>query len=607
MTRRPLVLASAAGAATLMGHLALGCESSVQVGERAPQADAAAPERDPPIPLPAPAKDDGGASAVSWRRHAPEIPCSIYAMDEHWGDELFVGCNGGRVYRFDGVRAQVSLDLDDESVVSLLWAAPGDRAWAAAQTGFGPDATSELHRFDGHVWSKVPFSGERITSLTGTGANDVWITTASQIRRWNGSAFATVFTTTNAELRACTFAAVDKGWCTGTNGLAVMWNGATWTPMTRPPWSANAEVYGVEVIDDVPMFFFGEPAKGSGGKDVEVRIATWRSGAFQLSSAKVPSSTSYNKSRKRTGHAVVNARTYPLLSLDDQYGQTLVADWDRNEFRELCGRALAFSAGSAKTRVGGAHGLFATVAGSGSDQIALSTSMTTFEPKVLAVAPDGTAWARIEDMVLCGVSTERLVRWEDREWRGVVGLQPVQGGWALAAADSDHAYTLTLPDFVLAESRGDVWTDRGTFEPGFSLYARKPNDVWIGGRTDELAHFDGKAITTLIPTGRNRQVEQVVADPSGVVWMVARDEDEHVYRYAAGKREEWNLGIALYRTHVSALDGEHAWLSGEPAKVWNGRGWTDLPFDASNVWARAENEVYFTFGGDIFRWDGVKR
>ncbi len=605
VTRAPLFLACCAG--LFAGALALACESSEQIGELAPRAEDAST---PPVTFPPVAEDASTPTALSWRLHAPTVPCSIYAMDEERSDALFLGCNGGRVYRFDGVRADLSLELEDTRLVSLLWAGPDGSVWAGAQSGYDAKATTELHRFDGTTWSKVVTGGERITSLTGTSATDVWITTPSQIRRWNGAAFAPSYTATAGELRACTFAAADMGWCTGTSGLAVSWNGASWTPMTAVPWSASAEVFGVEVnpFDSVPTFFWGEPVKGPNGENAEIHVATWKADAFQPRTAKVPSFTSFRVPRKRTGHVVVNGRLYMLLLVEEQYGQALVHDPYEDVFRSLCAPALASSAGSAKTRIGGFDGLLATVVGSGQSQLALSTQTTTFEPHELSVAPSGAVWARVEDTTACGSITDRLVRYEDGQWRDVAGPQPVQSGRSLAAIAFDQAYTLTAAEGILGEYKAGTWADRGTFDNAWSLWAKKQDDVWIGGYTDELAHFDGKTITTLVPKGAGRQVKQVV-EAAGVVWMVALgytqdDTDVHVYRFANGKREEWNLGIESYGTHVSALDATHVWLSGRPAKAWNGTTWKDLPFDASNVWARTEDEVYFTFGGDIFRWDG---
>src|SRR4051812_22532521 len=92
----------------------LACDSSVKVGDVRP---------DDPPPAPGLPIDGGGDAAIAqvaeWRRHEPLIPCSIYALAETRSDNLYIGCNGGLVYQFDGVDAHLALQADDASIVSL--------------------------------------------------------------------------------------------------------------------------------------------------------------------------------------------------------------------------------------------------------------------------------------------------------------------------------------------------------------------------------------------------------------------------------------------------------------------------------------------------------
>ncbi len=579
------------------------CELGAKVGELRPQEDAGAPSV-----LPEPT--DGGAPAgeLTWRLHAPIVPCSIYAMAEERADALFLGCNGGRIYRFDGVNAELSLAAPDTRVVSLLWGGLG-YVWAGAQSGYGPKATTQLYRFDGVEWRKVGAESARVTVLGGS-ATDVWSTTATEIRRFDGNGFVTTYTAPSGELRSCAFASPTRGWCTGTSGLAVAWDGTSWTPMKNVPWSAQAEVFGVEVSrdDSLPTFFYGEPITDPHG-DWAVHATKWSGVAFTSYAATVTTFASYSMPRARTAQVNVGAREYTLLSVEEQYGQALVFDRYADAFRPLCGPVLAFSVGSAKTRVGGYHGLLATIVGSGGSQIALSPTTEAFEFRDLSVASDGAAWARIEDTTTCGSITERVVRFEEGRWREVAAPQPVLSGQGLAAVARDRAYTLTLPDESLVEHGAGTWSDRATFENGWSLSARARDDVWLGGYADELAHWDGKTLDVLAGKGKGRQIRQIVSDGTNV-WMAALgytkdDTDVHVYRWSDGQRTEWNLGLERQNVRIAALDPEHVWMSGSPAQVWTGEGWKKLPFEASGVWARKADEVYFTKAGDIFRWNGA--
>jgi hypothetical protein len=590
--------------------LAAACESSARVGEIRPSEDGGPPSTLPPV-----STEDGGGKTDEqvWTLHTPSVPCSIYAMGEARADALYIGCNGGRIYRYDGVRAELVFEAEETRIFSLLWVAPDGKVWAGAQEGYDENATTQLYRFDGQTWAKVGGSSERLTALSGSGAS-VWAATRTELRRFDGTEFTASYTApVGSELRACSFVAPDKGWCTGTKGLAVAWNGTAWTPMTSAPWSAQAEVFGVEVggwFDDRPIFFYGEPVDDPTG-DHSVRVARFTGTSFTSFAASRLAFGSYDLSRTRTGQVNVGGRSYALLALDDQYGGAMLFDPIDDAIRPLCGPVLAFSAGSAKTRAGGFNGLLATVVGSGGNQVALTTPSEPFEFEDLSVASDGTAWARVEDPTVCGSVTNRVVRFDGARWGDVAGPQPVQSGRGLAAIGLDRAFTLTVPDDTLAEYGAATWTDRATMPSAWSLWAKNADDVWIGGYKDELAHFDGTKLDVLLHAGKGRQVRQITSDGAKEVWMVALgytqdDTDVHVYRWADGKRAEWDLGLERGNTNISALDATHVWMSGSPARAWDGTTWKRLSFDASNVWARSPSEVYFTRGGDIFRWDGSK-
>lgn len=583
------------------------CDSSVRVGELRP--DAA-----PPGPL-VPGADvpDAGVRKASWRRHDPIVPCTIYAMAEARADDLYLGCNGGRIYHFDGVRAEVALEVEDTSYFSLLWVAPDGQVWAGAQSSYATGATTQLHHFDGKRWSKVGDASKRITSIAGASASDVWFATDTQILRLDGNTLVPSFTSTKGDLRACTFSAADKGYCVGTEGLAVSWDGETWSHVTGAPWSADAEVFGVE--DDAftkkTTFFYGEPIEHPNG-DYSCRAARLSGGAFTNAQANTPCFADFGIARKRTGKVSAGLRTFMLLAPEADYGGALVFDLDADTVAPLCGPVLAFSTGLANTRAGGLYGLLATIVGAGGNQLALdAASGSSLDFVDLSVAPDGTAWARIEDRTACGSVTDRLARFEDRAWSPVAGPQGALSGRGLAAVARDRAYTVDLGRDQLLVHGGGAWTDGPVLEEPWSLFASKADDVWIGGAREGFGHYDGEAFTPIKPPGRRRQVEQILAVGDDV-WMVhqgvvADDTDEHVVRYANGELTEWNVGLQRSRVTLAALDARRVYRSGSPAQVWDGEKWKPLGFDANGVWIRSPEEVYFTDRGDIWRWDGRRR
>lgn len=586
--------------------LAIACDSSVRVGELRP-------EPAPPGPLVPDGEDeDAGARKTSWRLHEPSVPCTIYAMAEVRTDLLYLGCNGGRIYRFDGVRAKLALQVEDTSLFSLLWVTPDGQVWAGAQSSYEAGATTQLHHFDGTRWSKHGDASKRFTSIAGVGS-DVWFATEREILHLEGGALVPSFTVTKGALRACSFSAPDKGHCVGTAGLAVAWDGATWTDLAGVPWSAAAEVFGVE--DDGfskrTTFFYGEPLEHPNG-DHSCRAAQLSAGTLSAGQAQRPCFPDFRIARKRTGKVVVGGRTFMLLAPNASYGGALVFDLGADTLEQLCGPVLAFSTGLANTRAGGLYGLLATLVGSGGNQIALdAASGSSLDSVDLSVAPDGTAWARVEDRTACGSISDRLVRFEDGAFRPVAAPQGALSGRGLAAVAADRAYTIDLgTDRLFAYAAGG-WREGPELEEPWSLFATKADDVWIGGARSSFGHYDGETFTSVEPPGRRRQVEQILAVGDDV-WMlqqgvVADDTDEHVVRYANGEITEWNIGLQRSRVRLAALDASRVYRSGSPAQVWDGTRWKSLGFDASGVWGRSPEEVYFTDRGDIWRWDGRRR
>lgn len=587
----------------------VACDSSARVGEVRPEEPA------PPGPTFVPLEtEDAGAPQPEWRLHSPSIPCTIYALEARQADKLYVGCAGGRIYRYDGVKASVEYTAEDEKVIfSLLWDAQNGEVWAGAQQSYKGDAKTQLYHFDGKQWSKVGSASERITSLTGFG-KDVWITTESQIRHYDGKKFVTSFTTPKGSFRACTFANANEGYCVGSEGLAVVWNGETWSSsLTNVPWSTNAEIFGVE-LDTYPkkraVFLYGEPFKDPHG-DHLCRATSYADGAFTTGSAKQNCFTDFDVARRRTGQVNVEFSTKFLLSPDDSSVGALAFNLEDDQITPVCGPALAFSSGQANTHVGGKYGFFGTLLASGGKQLSTDVLFgSDIEFRNLSVAPNGTAWARTESATACGSVSDRLVRFEDGVWSPVAAPQGALSGIGLTAVSRDQALTADPFTDALLVREGETWNPGPAVKNAWSLFASKADDVWIGTSDGGFGHVDGKTFTlTGQPTG-SRQVNQILA-VDDEVWMLElgytqQDTDEHIVRWADGKRTEWNPGSlrADSAIQLAAIDKTHVYRSGHPAQMWNGKAWVKYSFDAYGVWARSLDEVYFTSGNDICRLKG---
>ena len=599
-----------AAIAVVIGAIA-ACDSSSKVGELKTENDGG------PTPI-VPGSDagDAGSLVYSWRQHAPSVPCTIWAMAERATNDLYIGCSGGRIYRFDGVKSRIDLETEDTSYMSLLWIAPNGEVWAGAQTEYDGDrAKTQLHHWDGTKWSKFGDATRRFVSLAGV--SSLWVAGESDIFALENGQLVSKYKATGGFFRACTFAAPDKGWCVGTNGIAVAWDGVAWTPIASAgSWPADAEVFGVEAdsITKVPTFFYGVPTTHMNG-DHMCRVA--RLGTTYT--AELPCFPDFDVARKRTGVAVVGAKLHYLLAYSDSPIHALVYNLSADSVSTLCGPVITFASGSANTRVGGSYGLLSTIVGSGTNQLALSgfggstSSNTEFQD--LSVAPDGTAWARIEDNTACGTISERLVRFEKDEWLPIAGPQGALSGRGLSAASKERAYTIDQFTDRLLFSENGGWTEGPELDDPWSLFAVKEDDVWVGGRTEGFGHYDGTTYTQTQPKNRYRQAEHITAVGSHV-WLVqqgvtAGNTDMHLVHWDGSTLTGENLGIqrAGADVRVSAVPGDpnHVFRSGYPAKAWDGTKWSELPFEANDVWARSPNEVFFTDRGDIWRWDGAKR
>jgi len=225
----------------------------------------------------------------------------------------------------------------------------------------------------------------------------------------------------------------------------------------------------------------------------------------------------------------------------------------------------------------------------------------------LGVGADGAAWARTETTTVCGSVSNRLVRFERGAWAPVSAPQFAQSSHGLSVLGNGSVFTVdTAFDSLIEYDAGD-WRKIANVEDAWSVFARSPNEVWVGGNRNSFGVYDGAKYTELKAATGGRAIEEIVAI-DGETWMVARgfveaDTDTHVYRFAGGELTEWNHGVPPSAVHLAALDRAHVWVSGKPARFWNGTAWADLDFEASGVWARNADEVWFTRWGDIFRYD----
>jgi hypothetical protein len=102
---------------------------------------------------------------------------------------------------------------------------------------------SNLLHWDGSAWSKMPTPGvSDAGSIWTFAADDIWMTHASGIYRFDGSAATLSDPATNAF--ALWGAAPNDLWAVGAGGSIRHWDGTSWTEETSPTTASLFEIWG---------------------------------------------------------------------------------------------------------------------------------------------------------------------------------------------------------------------------------------------------------------------------------------------------------------------------------------------------------------------------
>ncbi len=133
-----------------------------------------------------------------------------------------------------------------------VWASSTTDVWAVGQNLAGPAVpgfvSSTVDHYDGTSWSmfNVPaamnMSGMTLTSVWGSGSNDVWaVGDGGLAAHYDGTAWSVVDLGTTANLTAVMGTSARSVWVAGASGTILHWDGATWKPVpsgtTRDIWT----------------------------------------------------------------------------------------------------------------------------------------------------------------------------------------------------------------------------------------------------------------------------------------------------------------------------------------------------------------------------------
>lgn len=222
-------------------------------------------------------------------------------------------------------------------------------------------------------------------------------------------------------------------------------------------------------------------------------------------------------------------------------------------------------------------------------------------------APDGATW-----VTLSNGSVSRIVG------NGVA--QRIETGCAcflgsVWGTSSSDFWVTSLPGNILHYDGKAFTTSYSGNTPVGSFNGVSKDDVWVSGSDGMLLHWDGAAWTQ-VPTGLGRGfLGAVKALASNDVWWWAMSNSS-----ASSAFMHWDgasltttrvdttaLGAFLYSATI--IDGRW-WMVGGAGAVYTKAGdgiqaiVNPQVMNLTSMWGTADDNMYFTTGGRVLRWDG---
>lgn len=142
-----------------------------------------------------------------------------------WGtsaSDIWAGGTSGALVHFDGQTWSPVTGLATD--INAIWGSGRDDVWFVGQGAV-------QHWIGGGFAAQTSF-GFELLSISGTGPSDVWVTgEATNVRRWNGSTWATLSAGVGASMMAILAITPSDVWVSdfNTKKETSHWNGSAWT------------------------------------------------------------------------------------------------------------------------------------------------------------------------------------------------------------------------------------------------------------------------------------------------------------------------------------------------------------------------------------------
>jgi len=422
---------------------------------------------------------DGGAAyhfdGASWVQ-VTEVPSGSYRAVHPFpgGDVLVGGTSGG----FDGLLAwrkagtwSSSSPTGGTSVIRSIWAVDANKVWLT---------DGALWSWDGLTWRKEPVG--TATSVYGTSADDVWITTnINEVQRWNGSVWSKL-TASPGSYKAIAVAGPKEVWLAGEMPGVVGWDGVGWRRLGAGDVDRTAYLSVFPRSATNVWLGGGGPARRWDGSSFVQRPLPYGN------SDQVWSSGSNVWVSGNGGTVFLDvAGTWKDLDCPISSGVNVLFGSGPNDLWAISYSSLARWNG------------------------------TGWSPVLRTTDSILGAWAASPtDMWLAAGD---LLRFDGATITSSLSA-PREGFAAVWGAAADDVWA--VGDGVIRRWRGSSWSDPVAGIPKVGLNAvwgRSASDVWAVGDRGTVLHFDGTS-WSVKDSGTTRALTAVRGLPGGEIWVV---------------------------------------------------------------------------------------
>jgi hypothetical protein len=146
--------------------------------------------------------------------------------------------------------------LGDTENLTAVWGSGPDDVWAVGRQRYG--GKQLVYHWDGNTWTRDASRKGSLLDVWGSGPGDVWaVGLQGLIIHWDGSAWSTVESGTTGGLHMITGTGANDVWVTGatvdatgvSSAMALRWNGTAWSTFAGVPDVGLERIWGRRADD----------------------------------------------------------------------------------------------------------------------------------------------------------------------------------------------------------------------------------------------------------------------------------------------------------------------------------------------------------------------